>query len=385
MSIPADRAIRTIVPLCLLALVAAFGWTVFSGGDDTKKLTAHFPRTISIYEGSAVKVLGVAVGAVDKVTPSGTDVVVQMHYDADVNVPADAKAVIVSPSIVGDRYIQLTPVYESGPKLADGAVLQTDDTAVPLELDQIYSSIDQLDVALGPNGANKNGALSDLLATTAKNFGGEGAQFHQTIKNFSTLSQTLDDNKEALFGSARELEGFINTLATNDQTVRQFNQSLSGVSDMLSGEKEELAAALHNLSIGLGDVATFVRDNRDILSKNIEHINRVAKVLVKQRAALDETLRDAPLALNNLTLTYNPQAGTLDTNANLGEVVNQIASDPQTLVCGFLAQADHSGQLCNLASSVLKRSAPFGTGSSYGQPFDPTLGGLVAAPERSER
>jgi phospholipid/cholesterol/gamma-HCH transport system substrate-binding protein len=385
MSSPANLVKRAIVPLILLALVVAAGLTMFLGGDHSKKLTAHFPRTISIYEGSAVKVLGVQVGAVDKVTPSGTDVVVQMHYDSDVNVPADAKAVIVSPSIVGDRYVQLTPVYESGPRLADGAVLQTEDTAVPLELDQIYSSIDQLDVALGPNGANKNGALSDLLATTAQNFGGQGAQFHQTIKNFSTLSQTLDDNKDALFGSARELEGFINTLATNDQTVRQFNQSLSGVSDMLSGEKEELAAALHNLSIGLGDVATFVKENRDILGKNIEHINRVAKVLVKQRAALDETLRDAPLALNNLTLTYNPQAGTLDTNANVGELVNQIASDPRTLVCGFLSQADHSGQLCNLASSVLKRSAPFGSGTSYGQHFDPTLGGLVGTDDEGDR
>ena len=140
---------------------------------------------------------------------------------------------------------------------------------MPLELDQIYSSLDELNVALGPNGANRNGALTDLLETTAENFGGQGAQFHQTIQDFSALSQTLDDNKEELFGSARELEGFINTLATNDQTVRQFNQSLSGVSDLLSGEREELAAALHNLSIGLGDVATFVRENRDILGKNI--------------------------------------------------------------------------------------------------------------------
>ena len=111
--------------------------------------------------------LGVQVGAVDKVTPSGTDVVVEMHYDDSIDIPADAQAVIVSPSIVGDRYIQLTPVYESGPKLADGAVLEDQDTGVPLELDQIYSSLDQLNVALGPNGANKNGALSDLLATTA--------------------------------------------------------------------------------------------------------------------------------------------------------------------------------------------------------------------------
>ena len=368
---------RLVVPLAILALVVAAGFTMFRGGDDSKTLTAHFPRTISIYEGSEVKVLGVGIGNVDKVTPSGTDVVVEMHYDSSIELPADAKAVIVAPSIVGDRYVQITPVYEGGPKLADGAVLTTEDTSVPLELDQIYSSLDDLNVALGPNGANRNGALSDLLDVTAQNFGGQGAQFHQTIKDFSALSQTLDDNKDELFGSARELEGFINTLATNDQTVRQFNQSLSSVSDLLSGEKEELAAALHNLSVGLGDVATFVRENRDILGKNIQHINRVAKVLVKQRVALDETLRDAPVALNNLALTYNPQAGTLDTNANMGELVNQITSDPATLVCGFLSQTDKSGQLCNLASQVLKRSAPFGTGSSYGQPFDQSLGGLV--------
>jgi phospholipid/cholesterol/gamma-HCH transport system substrate-binding protein len=376
---PIQRWRRPLAAATVLLTAVAAGVLVWRHETPQRRAVAYFTRAVGVYPGSDVRVLGVRVGEVEQVIPQGRTVRVEFRYDPALRIPADAQAVIVSPSIVGDRYIQLTPVYESGPKLADGAVLKDQDTAIPLELDQIYSSLDQLNVALGPNGANKNGALSDLLATTAKNFGGQGAQFHETIQNFSNLSQTLDDNKEALFGSARELEGFISTLATNDSTVRQFNQSLSGVSDMLSGEKEELAAALHNLSIGLGDVATFVKENRDILGKNITHINRVAKVLVKQRAALDETLKNAPVALNNLALTYNPQAGTLDTNANLGEVVNQIASDPQTLLCGFLSQADKSGQLCNLAGSALKRSAPFGTGSSYGQPFDPTLGGLVAA------
>jgi phospholipid/cholesterol/gamma-HCH transport system substrate-binding protein len=367
---------KLVLPLAILALMVGAGFMMFSS-EESKTLTAHFPRTISIYEGSEVRVLGVPVGNVDKVTPSGTDVVVTMHYDADVKIPADAKALIVAPSIVGDRYVQLTPVYEGGAEIEDGATLATEDTSIPLELDQIYSSLDDLNVALGPDGANENGALTDLLETTAANFGGEGAQFHQTIQDFSQLSATLDDNKEELFGSARELEGFINTLATNDQTVRQFNQSLSDVSDLLSGEREELAAALQNLSVGLGDVASFVKENRDILSKNFKHINRVAKVLVKQRAALDETLTAAPLALNNLALTYNPQAGTLDTNANVGELINQIESDPATLICGFLSQSDKSGQLCNLAASVLPRSAPFGTGSSSGKVYDQSLGGLV--------
>ena len=35
-----------------------------------------------------------------------------MSYDADVKIPADAKAVIIAPSIVGDRYVQLTPAYD---------------------------------------------------------------------------------------------------------------------------------------------------------------------------------------------------------------------------------------------------------------------------------
>ncbi len=101
---------------------------------------------------------------------------------------------------------------------------------MPLELDEIYSSLDRLNVAIGPDGANKNGALTDLLETTAANFGGQGAKFNQTIKDFSSLSETLDDNKEELFGSLGELQGFVTTLADNDTTVRQFNRSLAAVS-----------------------------------------------------------------------------------------------------------------------------------------------------------
>ena len=370
---------RAILPgIIVLALVAA-AFTMFSS-EDTKTVTAHFPRTISIYEGSDVRVLGVPVGTVDKVTPSGTDVVVTMHYDADVKIPADAKAAIIAPSIVGDRYVQLTPVYDGGDVMHDGETLDVDRTAVPLELDQIYSSLDDLTVALGPTGANKDGALSDLLETTAANFGGQGAKFHQTIEDFSKLSQTLDNNKDELFGSAEQLQGFITTLATNDKTVRRFNQSLSEVSVMLSGEREELSASLENLATALGEVGSFVKENRDVLGRNISGLNRVAKVLVKRRGELDQILDSAPQALNNLALTYNPQAGTLDTNANIGELVNQIESDPATLLCGFVSQADDSGALCDLIQQGLPRPGALGKGGAPASGvnlFDQTLGGLV--------
>jgi phospholipid/cholesterol/gamma-HCH transport system substrate-binding protein len=379
---------KLVAPLVIAALVVAALVTFVFNGGHTKSLTAEFPRAVSLYEGSDVRVLGVPVGKVDSVTPSGTHVVVTMHYDAGVQIPADAKAVIISPSIVGDRFVQLTPAYTGGQTLADGATLTEDQTAVPLELDDIYSSIDDLTVAMGPTGANKKGALTDLLDTTARNFAGQGPKFHQTIEDFSRLSGTLADNKDQLFGSMRELEGFVRTLAHNDRTVREFNSSLADVSSMLKGERGDLAASLHNLGIAMRQVSGFVRDNREVLGHNIAGLDRISQVLVKQRAALAETLQDAPLALNNLALTYNPQAGTLDTRANLGEIGNQITSDPATFLCSIVNQANHGGQACSTIRKALAKQRPAalsrhgyaGPRRTTGDRADLTLGGLVEVP-----
>jgi phospholipid/cholesterol/gamma-HCH transport system substrate-binding protein len=377
---------KILAPLVVLALVVAALVAFVFGGGDEKTLTADFPRAVSLYEGSDVRVLGVPVGKVDSVTPSGTHVVVTMHYDANVKIPADAKAVIISPSIVGDRFVQLTPAYSGGAVLASGATLAESRTAVPLELDQIYSSLDDLTTALGPSGANKKGALTDLLDTTAANFGGQGKRFHQTIESFSRLSETLADNKDNLFGSVRQLEGFVRTLSRNDHTVRTFNQALARVSGMLKGERGDLAASLHDLGVALKQVSGFVRDNRAALGHDITGLDEVTQILVKQRAALSQTLRTAPLALNNLALAYNPQAGTLDTRANLGELGHQITSDPATFLCGILDQADQGGQACSLVQKLLGNGRPAALGSRHEQTgagdverSDPTLGGLVEA------
>ena len=377
-----DLLKRILVPLLVLGFVVAAAVTVF-WGDTGKTLVAHFPRTISVYEGSDVRVLGVPVGTVTRVEPTGTDVTVTMAYDDTVKLPADARAVIIAPSVVGDRYVQLTPAYSgTGDVLTDGAELGTEQTAEPLELDQIYDSLDRLNVALGPRGANRTGALSDLLSVTADNFGGQGATFRQTIEDYSRLSATLAGNKEELFGSVEALEGFMSTLADNDQTVRQFNQSLADVSTMLAGEREELVAATRNLSVALTAVKEFVEDNKDSLSRNITGLNRVAKVLVRQRAALDEILHVAPGALNNLALTYNPQSGTLDTRSNFGESINQLELDPAAFLCGFVGQVERSGQVCDRITQLLARPRAGALDESATLPaqdvFDPTLGGLVA-------
>jgi phospholipid/cholesterol/gamma-HCH transport system substrate-binding protein len=375
--------------LVVLALLVAVLVTMWPGADK-KEITADFPRTVSLYKGSDVKILGVAVGTVDDVTPAGTKVRVKISYDAKYKVPANAKAAVISPSIVGDRFVQLTPAYTSGPTLQNNAHLGTDRTATPLELDEIFGSINQLDIALGPDGANKAdpggvGPLTRLLDSTARNFGGQGVQFNKTLKDLGAFTKTLSDNKDALFGTLKQVEDFTNTLAKNDGTVRKFNDSLAGGAQLLADERQDLAAVLKNLSIAMTQVRSFVKENRSSLTSNISGLNKISKTLVKRRDALDKTLQYAPAALNNLFLAGNVKQGTLDTRDNVGELFNQLQQSPAAVLCSFIKQAPGGANGCDLIKSALGdkplgRTAPFKSDPNakprVTEPIDRSLGGL---------
>ena len=332
-----------ILVVLVLALLVGAGILLLRDGDN-KTVVADFPRSVSLYEGSDVKILGVAVGKVDEVTPMGTKVRVKISYDAKYKLPADVGAAVISPSIVGDRYVQLTPVYRGGAVLPDKAELGIDKTETPLELDEIFGSINELTKALGPDGANKpdetgTGALTRLLDSTARNFGGQGVQFNQTLQNLGKLTKTLANNKDELFGTVAEVETFTKALADNDDTVRKFNDSLASGADLLADERKDLAAVLQNLSVAMTEIRSFVAENKDALATNITGLNEVSKAFVKNRDALEESLTYAPAALNNLALAYNENAGTLDTRANIGEVVNQLTAKPSVVLCALVPDA----------------------------------------------
>jgi virulence factor Mce-like protein len=371
-----------IAGLLVAALVAAL-LVVFWPGSDKKYVTAKFPRTVSLYEGSEVKILGVAVGKVETVEPTGTNVTVKFYYEGDQKVPADAKAAVISPSIVGDRFIQLTPAYSGGEQLKNNATLSEDRTATPLELDEIFGSINDLTKALGPEGANKPvengvGPLTRLLDSTARNFGGQGAEFNTTLKNLGALTKTLADNKDELFGTLAQVEEFTKTLADNDDTVRRFNDSLAGGADLLAGERQELAAVLKNLSIAMVQVRGFVKENRGSLTRNIAGLNRVSKVLVKRRDVLDQTLRYAPAALNNLYLAGNQKQGTLDTRDNAGQIFSALQENPAAALCALVGSAADCGTFDDaLAPRPGALTGDTAAKPRVPEPVDRSLGGLV--------
>jgi phospholipid/cholesterol/gamma-HCH transport system substrate-binding protein len=337
---PTDR--RQLQFTALAAVVAVLLATAFFviARPSGRTVTAYFTSAVAAFEDNSVRVLGVPVGTIDRVVPEGTRVRVEMTIDdPELRLPADARAVIISPSLVTGRYVQLTPTWASGPELADGAVIPVERTAVPLDVDDLARTATDLTDALGPDGANRTGALSDVLDVGAANLGGNGRAINDTITDLGELSGTLADSREELFGTVTELQSFVSTIAANDAEVREFNDRLQDVTGFLADERGDLGAALSELSVALGEVAVFVQDNREILRSNVDRLTTVTGVLVDQQEALAETLDLAPAALGNLANAYNGSSGTLDTRAN----INELTLPPIVLICELLSRGTPAG------------------------------------------
>ncbi|WP_433331949.1 MCE family protein [Spirillospora sp. CA-294931] len=300
-------------------LVAAVALVMTMGPDGTK-FTVFFHSAVGIYKGSDVRILGVKVGTVNTVRAEGTRVRTTMTVDHGYDVPADAKVVAISPSLVADRYVQLTPAYTGGPKLASGAAIPVERTATPMELDKVYDSIKKLATDLGPGGVNKGGALSRALGTGAENLRGNGQDINVTTERLAQAAKTLSGSQKDLFATIRGLQTFTTTLKQNDGQVRQAEQQLADVSEFLAADRHELDAALKALAHALGKVKVFIADNRELISQNVAKLAKITQTLVDQRRSLAEALDVQPLNATNLLNAYDPKTRSLMGRGNLNEM-----------------------------------------------------------------
>jgi virulence factor Mce-like protein len=324
--------VRVVVGAVVVAVVAGVAVYALLSGGGTRTITAQFSSAVGIYPGTPVDILGVPVGSVQKVTPSGDHVTVELAYDSKYQVPANPIAVIVANSLVSDRYIQLAPVYSGhGPTLSDGATIPMSRTAAPAELDDIYAALDKLSVALGPQGTNKNGALNTFVKVAAANLQGNGQALGDSITQLSKAAKTLADGRGDLFGTVRNLQQFTQALADSDQQVRHFEEQLANVAGQLADERGDLGTALHELSTALNSVADFVNTNAGKLHTDLHGLAKISQILVDENSSINEMMAVAPVALANLVHAYQPDLGVLGTRSNVASL-----SDPSQF-CGLIS------------------------------------------------
>ncbi|NKQ52984.1 MCE family protein [Amycolatopsis sp. K13G38] len=344
---------RWVATAAVVALLVAGGLYLVLRDTGGTRISAMFDKTVGLYAGSSVRVLGIQVGEITDVTPQGDAVRVDMRVDPGTPIPAGAGAVVVAPSLVSDRYVQLTPAYDSGPVMASGTLIPKDHTATPMELDDLYGSLDKLSTSLGPQGANKNGALSNLLDTAAKNLDGNGKNLNDTVTELANLSRTLDDSKGNLFSTVRNLQSFTTALSDSDKQLNEFYGRLGDVATFLANDSGDVGAALSSLGSSLGEVQQFVQENRDGLTSNVDKLASVSKVLVDQRAALAEVLDVAPTGMSNFINSYDAASGSIAIRYNANEFTNPLV----TTLCRLLKASTPVG-LPDVVSNLCTDLAP---------------------------
>lgn len=358
-----SRTARIGLAAILVGLSVAGGFVAFRSTTAMGRthVTAYFENSNGVFVGDEVRILGVPVGKIDTIEPQPTRVRVTFWFDDEHQVPADAKAVILSPTLVTARAVELTPAYTNGPTLHDDAVIAQDHTAVPMEWDDFRTQLQKLTDTLQPTEPGGVSTLGAFVSTAADNLRGQGANIRDAITKLSQSISALGDHSQDIFGSVKNLSILVSALQDSTVLLGQLNENFASVTGLLANDPNEVANAVKDLNDVADEVTAFVADNREALGTTSDKVASVSQTLVDNLDDIEQLLHISPTTLANNVNTYQPAQGSLS-----GALAAANFANPITFICGAIQAAsrlgaDQSSKLCvqYLAPIVKNRQMNF--------------------------
>jgi phospholipid/cholesterol/gamma-HCH transport system substrate-binding protein len=257
-------------------------------GDDPYTVQIQFADVLDLVPQSGVRVADVPVGRVQDITLSDDwTATVSVEVDGDVDLPANAVAMIQQSSLLGEKYVELAAPGSEPPtgELGDGSLITLDRTNRSVEVEELL------------------GAMSLVLN------GGGLAQL-QTIN--AELGQALEGREDAVRDTLTQLDTFIGGL---DQQKAEINRALDSVNALaatLRAGTDTITTALDTIGPGL-DVITDQRDLLVGMLQSLASLGDVGTRVINQAGA--DTVADLQLLqpiLTQLAAAGPDLAGSLD-------------------------------------------------------------------------
>jgi phospholipid/cholesterol/gamma-HCH transport system substrate-binding protein len=335
-----SRTLRVGLAAVLVALLAASSYVMLDAIRQAGRVhvVAYFQNSNGVFAGDDVRIRGVNVGKIDTIEPQPNQVKINFWFDDKYQVPADAKAVILSPTLVTARAIQLTPPYRGGATLADGAVIGEDRTAVPVEWDDVRAQLERFTQLLQPSQPGGVSTLGALVDSSAANLRGQGQSIREALIRLSKAVSALGDHSTDTFTSVKNLSMLVSALQDSTDLLRQLNENLAAVTGLLANDPNEVANAVRDLNDVVTEVETFVADNRETLATSTEKLSAVTQTLTESLDDIEQLLHMMPTTASNAASIYQPAQGT----ATGVLAVNNFA-DPITFLCGAIQAASRLG------------------------------------------
>ncbi|HET6811942.1 MAG TPA: MCE family protein [Acidimicrobiales bacterium] len=363
---PARPGRLVVAVLGLLASTGLSACGLFGGGS-TYTFSAVFSSGQGLFPGSKVQILGLAQGVVQSVTNEGDHVVVRMSLPESAPVPADVKAVIVAPELLGQRSVDLEPGYTGGPRLAAGTVIPESRTAVPIETNQILNEVTNYLKALKPQNVH------DLVANLAQDLNGQGQQLNDLISNAAgTISVLAQKGQELgqMNGALAQLTGALDSRTARIETLISDYSTVSGV---IAQDRQQLDGAIQALSQASTELAGLLTPNVGGLKSDIATLTTAGRTIDRNLAAVDQTLASSVALFTGAQRAYDPSHAWLNLNnqSPSGVTSKVLADDVRDRLAGICRRilANHAQGLSPAQQATLRTCGNPASGF-----FDPVLG-----------
>ncbi|GAC49164.1 MCE family protein [Gordonia aichiensis] len=286
----AKLGVFVVITLLSGAFVAVLAGNLRFGPSQDYK--AVFSSASGIREGSEVRIAGVPVGSVSKVSLDGRDgAIVEFSVDKSHRLYHGTEVAIRYKNLIGDRFVELRQGTGDMSTLQPGETIPASQTTPALDIDQVVNGFRPLLTGLDPDQTNR--LATSLIAV----LNGQETAISSLISELTPMTTAIADRDEAI---GQIISNFNDVLRTINDRHDRFDSLIDGLADLvrgLSADRDSISRSLvkvDGLTAALGDVVTSVRPD---LAASIANLGTLSQNLNSQADTLQ-------LVLNKLPETY---------------------------------------------------------------------------------
>jgi phospholipid/cholesterol/gamma-HCH transport system substrate-binding protein len=256
---------------------------------------ADFSDVSGLQEGQFVRVAGVEVGKVKKLTlrPDAT-VAVEFGTDDSVVLTRGTRAVIRYSDLVGGRYMALEEGTGSTTTLKPGETIALANTSPALDLDAVIGGFRPLFRALDPDQVN---ALSGQLIGA---FEGQGETISSFFEQTAALTSMLADRDQLIGQVIVNLHTVLGALGDQNTQFAKAVDSLSDLVSTLADRKQDIANSVAYTNASAASIADLLAQSRPDIQKVVHETDRSAGIVVADHDYFDNLLATLPDAYQAL-------------------------------------------------------------------------------------
>jgi phospholipid/cholesterol/gamma-HCH transport system substrate-binding protein len=232
-------------------------------------VTVHIDRAgLQLLPGSDVKERGLIVGSVESIssTGKGADLKLRLTPSDARKIPANVTVRLLPKTLFGEKYVDLVPpARPSAEFLADGAVIDEDQTRPTLEIDQALDDLLPTLRAVPPVDLNRT------LTALATALTGRGQELGRLMEDSDAWLREFNPHLP-------RLQHDLAALATVTRTYSDAAPALLRMLGNLTVTSQTIVQQQRQISAFLDDVTGAANATHDLLARNAANIIAVNKV-----------------------------------------------------------------------------------------------------------